>query len=94
MTADRYLRGVLTVIAVALVATAVHFWLPRLLPGPAQAQIPAAKYDVTVPKAWGKFLSYSSGNVVLEGSDGVYRIVDVEGRPPEFPKIKYQFRFN
>ena len=44
-------------------------------------------YEVTVPKSWGKFLAFSNNNLLLEAPDG-WRIVDVEGKAPEYPKIK------
>ena len=96
MTVDRYTKAVLTVIAVALVALAVQPWMP-LLPGasrpdPAEAQTTAAKYEVVVPKAWGKFIGFSNNNLLLESSEGM-RIVDVEGKPPEYPKVKALVRF-
>jgi len=95
MTVDRYTKAVLTVIAVALVALAVQPWVGHLLgaarPDPAWAQTPA-KYEVVVPKSWGKFIGFSNNNLLLESSDGM-RIVDVEGKPPEYPKVKVHIRF-
>ena len=95
MTLDRYTKAVLTVIAVALVALAVQPWAPLLLgagrPDPAEAQTPA-KYEVAVPKAWGKFIGFSNGNLLLESSDG-WRVVDVEGKMPEYPKVKALIRW-
>jgi hypothetical protein len=99
MTADRYTKAVLTIIAVALVALAARPWLPEqdwlgaLRPEPAQAQGAVPKYEVAVPKAWGKLVGFSDNNLLLEAPDGTLRIVDVEGRPPEFPKIKAQVRW-
>jgi hypothetical protein len=99
MSSDRYTRAVLTVIAVALVALAARPWLPdpswlgALRPEPALAQGPAPKYEVTVPRAWGKLVGFSDNNLLLESSDGTLRIVDVEGRAPEYPKIKSQVRW-
>jgi hypothetical protein len=96
---DRYTKIVLTVIAVALTAIAVQPLLsgsPLLdlvRPGTANAQMAAAKYEVTVPKAWGKLINFSNGNLLLEGPEGVLRIVDVEGKPPEYPKIKALVRW-
>lgn len=96
MTVDRYTKAVLTVIAVALAALAVQPWMPLLLggwrPRPAEAQTTAAKYEVVVPKAWGKFIGFSNNNLLLESSEGM-RIVDVEGKPPEYPKVKVLVRF-
>lgn len=89
---DRYTKIVLTVIAVALVVIAVRPLLPSVLegitPDAALAQAPPApKYEVNVPKAWGKFIAISNNNLVLEAPDG-WRIVDVEGKMPEYPKVK------
>ncbi len=88
---DRYTKIVLTVIAVALVVIAVRPLMPsvleRLGPDAAQAQAPIPKYEVTVPKSWGKYLAFSNNNLLLESPDG-WRIVDVEGKAPEYPKIK------
>ena len=98
MTADRYTKTVLTVIAGALLVIAVRPWLPGVLPDAgwtsvvhprvAQAQTTTPKYEVTMPKAWGKFVAFSNNNLLLETPDGIMRVVDVEGRAPEFPKIK------
>ena len=93
---DRYTKIVLTVIAVALVVIAVRPLLPDLLervrPGVAQAQTIAPKYEVAIPKAWGKYLAFSNNNLLLEASDG-WRVVDVEGKSPEYPKIKSFIRW-
>ena len=93
---DRYTKIVLTVIAVALAVIAVRPLMPsvleRALPGVAQAQTTAPKYDVAIPKSWGKYLAYSNNNLLLEGPDGL-RIVDVEGKAPEYPKIKVLIRW-
>ncbi len=99
MIADRYAKAVLTVIAVALVVIAVRPWLPEsfllgaVRPAPAQAQGAVPKYEVTVPKAWGKFLAFSSNNLLLEAPDQTMRIVDVEGKAPEYPKVKVLIRW-
>ncbi len=89
MLTDRYVKGVLTVIALALMAIASHLWLAELRPRAAVAETPA-KFEIGVPKAWGKLVGFSNNNLLLEGSDGLLRIVDVEGREPEYPKIKVQ----
>jgi len=89
MLADRYVKGVLTVIALALVAIAAHLWRAELRPAVAVAETPA-RYEVGVPKAWGKLVGFSNNNLLLESSDGLLRIVDVEGKEPEYPKIKVQ----
>jgi hypothetical protein len=96
MTLDRYTKAVLTVIALALVVLAARPLVPALFsastPDAAWAQTSAAKYEVVVPKSWGKFVGFSNNNLLLESSDGM-RIVDVEGRPPEYPKVKVHVRF-
>jgi len=92
MLADRYVKGVLTVIALALVAIAAHLWQGQLRPAAVDAQT-LAKYEVSVPKAWGKLVGFSNNNLLLESSDGLLRIVDVEGKEPEYPKVKVQVRW-
>ena len=99
MIVDRYSKIVLTVIAAALVVIAARPLLPEgglrtwLLPEAALAQTAAAKYEVVVPKAWGKFIAISNNNLLLEAPDQTMRIVDVEGKSPEFPKVKVQIRW-
>jgi hypothetical protein len=94
MITDRYTKAVLTVIAVALSLIATRPWLPEagwiaaLSPQPAHAQAAVPKYEVTVPKAWGKFIGFSNNNLLLETPDQTLRVVDVEGKAPEFPKLK------
>ena len=51
MLADRYVKSVLTVIALALVAIAAHLWQGQLRPAAVDAQ-PVAKYDIGIPKAF------------------------------------------
>jgi hypothetical protein len=93
---DRYTKVVLTVIAMALVVIATRPWLPvavdTVAPGTALAQTPTPKYDVTIPKSWGKYIAYSNNNLLLEAPDGM-RIVDVEGKAPEYPKVKVHIRW-
>jgi hypothetical protein len=91
MIADRYLKAVLTVIAVALAVIAVRPWLTT--PDPAHAQTVVPKYELTVPKSWGKLVHFSNNNLLLEDREGHLRIVDVEGKPPEYPRIKALIRF-
>src|SRR5438046_1370868 len=98
MTLDRYVRVVLTVIAIALVAIALNPWLalvrePLALPR-AAAETAQAKYEHTIPKAWGRFVAYSNGNIVLEAPDRTLREVDLRGKPPEYPKVIVQAHFN
>ncbi|OLC16127.1 MAG: hypothetical protein AUH29_05850 [Candidatus Rokubacteria bacterium 13_1_40CM_69_27] len=92
MTVDRYLKAVLTVIAVALVAIAVTPWLRLVAPAPAGAA--DAPYELTVPKAWGRLVGYSDGNLLLETSDGSLRAVEITGKPPEYPKTKALIKRN
>lgn len=92
MLADRYVKSVLTVIALALVAIAGNLWLAQLRPSAAVAETPA-KYEIGIPRAWGKLVGFSNNNLLLESSDGLLRVVDVEGREPEYPKIKVQIRW-
>lgn len=97
MTVDRYTKGVLTVIAVALTMLAAGVWLgpQRSITGPgvAEAQT-AAQYEAVIPKAWGKLVGYGNGNLLLEASDGTLREVDLRGKAPEFPKLKTLVRWN
>jgi hypothetical protein len=94
MIADRYTKTALTVIAAALLVIAVRPWIPEpgwtsvVHPRVAQAQTTTPKYEVTVPKAWGKFVGFSNNNLLLETPDQTLRVVDVEGKSPEFPRIK------
>ena len=94
MKADGYVKGVLTVIAVALIAIAANLWAQWLPQRAAEAQTPVPRSELTVPRAWGKLLTYSNGNLLLEAPDGSLRVVDVDGRPPEYPKIKALIRWN
>ena len=91
MFADRYVKGVLTVIALALVAIAAHLWQGQFRPAAVDAQT-LARYEVSIPKAWGKVVGFSNNNLLLESSDGL-RIIDVEGKEPEYPKVKVQVRW-
>ena len=99
MIADRYTKAVLSIIAVALAVIAVRPWFPEpgrlwtVGPEAAHAQGAVPKYEVTLPKALGKLVSFSNNNLLLEAPDQTLRIVDVEGRAPEFPKIKVQIRW-
>jgi hypothetical protein len=93
MRQDRYLKAVLTVIAVALVAIALNPWLAALRPDGAEAQTAAPKHEITLPRAWGKIIGYSNQNLLMEAPDGTLRAVDVEGKAPEYPKVKVQIRW-
>lgn len=93
MIADRYTKTVLTIIAVALTLITVQPWLPTgavdvIRPNRVQAETATPKFEVTIPKSWGKYVSYSNNNLLLETPDGSMRIVDVEGKAPEYPKVK------
>ena len=99
MPTDRYTKTVLTVIAGALVAIAAQPLvsgsgvLDLIRPGAADAQTATAKYEVTVPKSWGKLIHFSNGNLLLQDSEGVLRMVDIEGKAPEYPKVKALVRW-
>ena len=89
MGTDRYIKTVLTIIALALTVLAVRPWLPE--PEQALAQVP--RYEVSIPKDWGKLVAFSNNNLLLEAPDKSLRIVDVEGKSPEYPKIKVHIRW-
>jgi len=93
MHLDRYTKLVLTVIALALTGLAAHAWLGRLALPAAEAQTAAPKYEVSLPRSWGKIVHFSNGNLLMESSDGTMRLVDLEGKPPEYPKVKVQVRW-
>jgi hypothetical protein len=93
MHVDRWTKLVLSVIAVAVTALAVHAWLERLTPTTAEAQTTTPKYEVSLPRAWGKIMNFSNGNLLMESSDGTLRIIDLDGKSPEYPKVKVQIRW-
>jgi hypothetical protein len=99
VTVDRYTKALLTVIALALAVIAVHPWLPPSLsmdairPDTASAQTTTPKYELAIPQAWGKLVSFSNNNLLLEAPDHTLRVVDVEGKAPEYPKIKMLLRW-
>jgi hypothetical protein len=99
MRIDRYTKTILTIIAIALSVIAVQpwvqatGWIQALQPDRADAQTPTAKYDVAIPRSWGKYLAYSNNNLLLLADDQTMRIVDVEGKPPEYPKVKALIRW-
>jgi hypothetical protein len=89
---DRYTRVVLTLIATALIVIAVRSLRPgafdALRPASANAQNIAALYEVTIPRSWGRLVSFSDKKLLLEGPDQSLRIVDVDGKAPDFPKVR------
>lgn len=100
MTIDRYTKAVLTVIAIALVVIAARpyfsasttSWPQVLKVSPAEAQ--SAPREGMIPKNWGKYLSYGGGNLLLEGPDKSFRVVDLDGKPSEgYPKLKWIIKF-
>ena len=94
MHVDRYTKAVLTLIAVALTALAVHAWRDRMAVPTAEAQTAIAKYgEIQLPKSWGKIVNYSNNNFLMESSDGTLRVVDVDGKAPEYPKIKVAIKW-
>lgn len=93
MKIDAYVKAALTAIAVALVAIAVNPWLATLAPRGAEAQTAAAKYEVILPKSWGRIIGFSNQNILMEAPDGTLRAVDLEGKPPEYPRVKVQARW-
>ena len=93
MHVDRWTKVVLSVIAAGLVALAAHVWLERLTPTTAEAQTATPKHEVSLPKSWGKIVNFSNGNFLMESSDGTMRIVDLEGKSPEYPKVKVAIRW-
>jgi hypothetical protein len=99
IVADRFVKVVLVVIAIALVAIAAKPWLEAsgvfegLSPAPALAQNPVPRYEVTVPKSWGKFIAISNNNLLLEAPDKTWRLVDVDCEPTKCPRVKVQIRW-
>ena len=93
MHLDRWTKLVVSVIAVALTALAAHAWLERFAPSRAEAQTTTPKYEISLPKAWGKIVNFSNNNLLMESSDGTIRIIDLDGKSPEYPKIKVQIRW-
>ena len=99
MIADRYTKVVLSIIAVALVVIAARPWLPEsgvlqaVRPEAAHAQGAVPRYEVAVPKDWGKLVAFSNNNLLLEAPDHSLRIVDVDGKAPEYPKLKVLIRW-
>jgi hypothetical protein len=99
IVADRFVKVALVVIAIALVAIAAKPWLEasgvleRLSPAPALAQGAVPKYEITVPKSWGKFIAISNNNLLLEAPDKTWRLVDVDCEPTKCPRIKVLIRW-
>lgn len=94
MRLDRYVKGLLTLIALALAVIALTPWLAPLGLPTAEAQSATPKYEVTIPKSWGRIIGFSNNNLLLQADDGALRVVDVEGKPPEYPKVKVLARWN
>jgi len=90
MKIDAYVKVVLTVIAVALVALVVHPWVERVSLSSAEAQEPRSM--VTIPKAWGKIIGFSNNNLLMEAPDGTLRSVDLEAKS-EATRLKVQAKF-
>ena len=94
MLIDRSVKILMTVIALALVVIAARPLLSSihvseaLRPGSVEAQNIAPRYEISIPKSWGKLISFSNNNLLLEATDGSLRIVDVDGKSPEYPKVK------
>jgi hypothetical protein len=100
MTIDRYTKGVLTIIAIALTFIALNLWLApppwfqTLGATPAEAQGSGPQFETSIPRAWGKVIGYSPGNVLLEAPDGSLREVDIRGSGPDYPRVKVLARWN
>lgn len=92
MRLDPYIRVVLGVIAVALAVIALNPWLTAPTRS-AEAQTATAKYELSIPRAWGKILAFANQNLLLEAADGTLRVVDLEGKPPEYPRVKVQAKW-
>lgn len=95
----RYVAGVLAVVVMAAVAfvLAPAAWrgaATGVSAPAAEAQTVAPKYELTIPKAWGKVIGYGSGNLLMEAPDGTLREVDLGGKAPEYPKVKTLVRWN
>ena len=41
-----------------------------------------------------KIIAYSNGNILAEAPDGTWREIDLRGKPPEYPKVIVQMKFN
>lgn len=93
MLLDRYVKGLLTLIALALAVIALNPWLAALRLPTAAAQSETPKHEVAIPKSWGRIIGFSNNNLLLQAEDGALRVVDVEGKPPEYPKVKVLARF-
>jgi uncharacterized membrane protein YidH (DUF202 family) len=89
MKLDAYVKVVLTIIAVALVALAFNSWLQQISLSRAEAQEP--RFSVTIPKAWGKIIGFSNNNLLMEASDGTLRSVDLEAKS-EATRVKVQVK--
>src|SRR5437016_13548366 len=98
MMLERYVKAVLTVIAIALVVIALNPWLTpvRALLGPRHAagETAQAKYEYTIPKVWRKVVAYSNGNLLAEAPDQAWRAIHLPGTPPEYPEVFVQMKFH
>jgi hypothetical protein len=56
--------------------------------------MPTPRFERTMPKAWGKLINYSDGDLLLEGLDGSLRIVGSDGRRSTYPRIKALIKGN
>ena len=96
MKSDRYLRVVLTVIAVALSAIALNAWMTTPTIGLSRAEAQGAQFEVAIPKAWGKIVGFSGGgDILLEDNEGTLRQVEMYGdKKKDFPRLKVQAKRN
>ena len=89
----------LVVIAVALVVIAARPWLPEsailgvVRPESAHAQGAVPRYELNMPKEWGRFVAFSNNTILLEAPDKSLRVVEVDGKMPEYPKTKVLIRW-
>ena len=94
MIVDRFSKAVLVIIAVALVVIAARPWLPEsailqaVRPESAHAQGSIPRYELNMPKAWGRLVAFSNNMLLLEAPDKSLRVVEVDGKMPDYPKIK------
>ena len=81
MTIDGYTKTVLTVIAVILTVIALNSWTtPQSLLRAVRLQSVEAQAipkEASVPKAWGKVVSFSIATALFEAPDGTLRLVSL-----------------